>query len=200
MTPSAAVGILCSVFAKPEMRWVIERIEVLAPVQFMSIKMNGVKNVATIDAAAMRADVLPFINITSDRVRIQQAHRVLTNVDYVVQAHMMPGINPSGFDRLKYESMFERRVTKGQEYRAPCLGCQQYPVEELDWADHDTPPPIPVTRPLGPMIYSVWNDQREFAPVFFWADLDNGVMEVPQTPPYCAPPMRPKGRAKGAQS
>ena len=40
VTPSAARGILNAILWKPQMRWIVERIEVLAPIRFVSIRRN----------------------------------------------------------------------------------------------------------------------------------------------------------------
>ncbi|MCI8817415.1 MAG: type I-C CRISPR-associated protein Cas5, partial [Angelakisella sp.] len=42
MTPSAARGILEAVYWHPGMKWVIERIHVLAPIRFTSVRRNEV--------------------------------------------------------------------------------------------------------------------------------------------------------------
>ena len=42
MTPSAARGILEAIYWKPEIRWCIDRITVLKPIQFTSIRRNEV--------------------------------------------------------------------------------------------------------------------------------------------------------------
>ena len=44
MTPSAARGILEAVYWHPGMRWVIDRIYVVNPIQFTSIRRNEVKS------------------------------------------------------------------------------------------------------------------------------------------------------------
>ena len=44
MTPSAARGILESIYWKPEIRWVVDRITVHRPIQFTSVRRNEVKD------------------------------------------------------------------------------------------------------------------------------------------------------------
>ena len=44
MTPSAARGILEAVYWHPGMRWVIDKIHVVNPVQFTSVRRNEVKS------------------------------------------------------------------------------------------------------------------------------------------------------------
>ena len=53
MTPSAARGILEAVYWHPGMRWVIDRIYVVNPIQFTSIRRNDVKSkISTSNALA----------------------------------------------------------------------------------------------------------------------------------------------------
>ena len=40
MTPSSARGILEAIFWKPEIRWVVDRIRVLAPIRHTSVRRN----------------------------------------------------------------------------------------------------------------------------------------------------------------
>ena len=42
MTPSAARGILEAIYWKPQMRWVIDRIHVLAPIRFTHVRRNEI--------------------------------------------------------------------------------------------------------------------------------------------------------------
>ena len=44
ITPSAAIGILESVYWHPGLRWIVDRIYVIKPIQFISIKRNEVKS------------------------------------------------------------------------------------------------------------------------------------------------------------
>ena len=52
MTPSAARGLLESVFWHPGLKWVVDRIHVCAPIRFTNIRRNEVKD--TISARKMQ--------------------------------------------------------------------------------------------------------------------------------------------------
>src|SRR5437899_13095048 len=54
MTPSAARGVLESIFWKPEIQWRIREIRVLKPVRFFSILRNEVNNIAVVSTARER--------------------------------------------------------------------------------------------------------------------------------------------------
>jgi CRISPR-associated protein Cas5d len=42
MTPSAARGLVEAIYWKPEIRWIIDRITVLKPIRFTSVRRNEV--------------------------------------------------------------------------------------------------------------------------------------------------------------
>ena len=52
MTPSAARGLVEAVYWHPGIRWVVDRIHVLAPIRFTNIRRNEVKS--TISARSAR--------------------------------------------------------------------------------------------------------------------------------------------------
>src|SRR5205814_5033605 len=49
MTPSAARGVLEAVLWKPQMRWIVERIDVLKPIRKASVRRNEVGQKASVD-------------------------------------------------------------------------------------------------------------------------------------------------------
>ena len=53
MTPSAARGLLESIYWHPGLRWIIDRIHVCAPIHFTNIRRNEVKD--TINARSVKA-------------------------------------------------------------------------------------------------------------------------------------------------
>jgi len=57
ITPSAARGLLEAIYWKPQIRWVIDRLHVLAPIQFTSIRRNEVASKIPLASArtAMKA-------------------------------------------------------------------------------------------------------------------------------------------------
>ena len=88
MTPSAARGILEAVYWKPAIRWVVERIHVLAPIRFTNIRRNelGVAGDTGVVVPlgqvkrAMSNSELP-LEVFIEDARQQRAALVLTNVD-----------------------------------------------------------------------------------------------------------------------
>src|SRR5712671_2712025 len=75
MTPSAARGILEAIHWKPSIRWVVERIHVLKPIRFESIRRNEVGHkISTRNAqAAMIAGSTDGLALVVEKDRQQRA-------------------------------------------------------------------------------------------------------------------------------
>jgi len=132
MTPSAARGILEAIHWKPAIRWHVDRIHVLKPIRFQSIRRNevGAKASAASATSAMKRGTTEGLGIIVDHQRQQRAALVLTDVAYVIEAHFTrsakaePGDTPA-----KHISMFNRRAAKGQCFHRPCLGTREFAAE-----------------------------------------------------------------------
>lgn len=115
ITPSAARGILEAIMWHPGMRWHIDKIYVLSPIEHANIRRNEVKS--KISARNVRSAMNGkkselFIDARAD---IQQrAAIVLKNVHYVLEAHfdMTPNASPTDTP-AKFQEMMKRRLSKG---------------------------------------------------------------------------------------
>jgi CRISPR-associated protein Cas5d len=113
MTPSAARGILEAIHWKPAIRWVVDRIQVLKPIRFESIRRNevGHKIPATTAAQKMRAGTVEDFAMIVEEDRQQRAATVLKDVAYVIEAHFEPTRRWSVDDNEgKHLDMFNRRA------------------------------------------------------------------------------------------
>ena len=91
ITPSAARGLIESIYWHPGLRYIIDRIHVLNPIRFTNVRRNEVKSKAlasTMRTAITSGGELPFIN-TKDDIQ-QRASLILTDVRYVIEAHFEP--------------------------------------------------------------------------------------------------------------
>lgn len=80
----------------------------------------------------------------------------------------------------KYVHQFQRRVSRGQFRRPPCLGLREF-AAYFSLPD-GTEKPIPVTAPLGSMFFDFKRNHTadgESFPIFFPARLENGILRVP---------------------
>jgi len=192
ITPSAARGLLESILWKPAIVWRIERIRVLAPIRFVSIKRNEVTRKATTPAARLIAEggVPPVLFADEDRA--QRNTIALRDVDYVIEARFSLTSRAGTDDNVtKFVDMFQRRIAKGQYFAAPYLGCREYAADVLPAAD--APAPIADTRSLGHMLWDIVYRPEGTRPVFFDAELVNGVLSVPAEPKGLAVVRRAQG-------
>jgi CRISPR-associated protein Cas5d len=189
MTPSAARGILEAIHWKPAIRWVVDRIQVLKPIRFESIRRNevGHKIPATIASQKMRTGTTEGLALVVEDDRQQRAATVLKDIAYVIEAHFEPTPRWDPDDKEgKYLDMFNRRAAQGQCFHRPCLGTREFPAH-FKLADAETPAPIPETRDLGLMLLDIEYTPRPSEPAiydaearFFRARMVEGVVAVPR--------------------
>ena len=181
MTPSAARGILEAVHWKPAIRWLVDRIRVLKPIRFETIRRNEVadKIPASSAQSAMnrgRADLHAII----EDDRQQRAATVLRNVAYVIEAHFELTSHAGPDDNEgKHLDSFNRRARKGQCFHRPYLGCREFPAD-FALLEDAAPAPDPALcgeRNLGWMLHDI-DFADGMTPRFFRAEMRDGVIEV----------------------
>jgi CRISPR-associated protein Cas5d len=185
ITPSAARGILEAIHWKPQMVWRIQRLRVLKPIRFESIRRNevGSKIPAGKVASAMRAGSTEGLALHVDEDRQQRAATLLKDVAYIIEATV--ALTPKGHADpaetvQKHVDIARRRAAKGQYFHHPYLGTREF---ACDFALLDGPPPAPHDSLLGErdlgwmaldLDYAAGNEAR-----FFRAHMKDGVIEVP---------------------
>jgi CRISPR-associated protein Cas5d len=185
MTPSAARGILEAIHWKPAIRWEVERIHVLRPIRWRSIRRNEVSEKASAALArrAMNAGTTAGLGIDVADKRQQRAAMVLEDVGYVIEARFHMTERAGAEDTpAKHISMFNRRAESGQCFHRPCLGVREFPAEFRLLAEDEAVPasalaPGDRDRDLGWMTYEPGYPGAGPAR-FFRARLDDGVVEV----------------------
>ena len=194
MPPSAARGILEAIHWKPAIRWVIDRIHVLEPIRFQSIRRNEVGHKAPagkIRQAMTRGD-LGGLQILVDEDRQQRASTVLVNPAYVIEAHfeLTPRADASDSEG-KHLDIFNRRAARGQCFHQPCLGTREF-AAEFSLVEPGAPLParapgaetpelgFGIPRDLGFMLWDIDHGQPGRPSLLFRATLRDGVLEVPQ--------------------
>lgn len=178
ITPSAARGILEAIHWKPAIRWVIDRIHVLRPIRFQTIRRNEVasKISARNVKAAMNSGDAGGLGLAVDDDRQQRAMLCLADVAYGIEAHFEmtqkagPSDNPG-----KHAEMFRRRAARGQCFHQPSLGVREFPADfELVETFSEA---IPETRDLGWMLHDIdYGNDR--ASIFYRARMEDGVIDV----------------------
>jgi CRISPR-associated protein Cas5d len=201
MTPSAARGLLESIYWKPEMRWRVQKILVLNPIKQFSILRNEVNSHQS-DRAA-RSWNQPGDGYYAEDDRSQRHSLCLRDVAYIIEAKI--DLKPHATDNIvKYREMFRRRVDKGQCFNQPYLGTREFsasfepvtgqevPIQheeeiQLGWMLFDIEFSEMPKSQGGRISYHTHNGQGvrvaqgAAMPKFFDAKLTNGVLEVPQS-------------------
>lgn len=184
MTPSAARGLIESVYWHPGIRWVVDRIHVLAPIRFTSVRRNEVKSTILARSArtVMERGQGELYLATSQDIQ-QRASLLLRDVRYVIEAHfnIIPEKMGTGDNPGKFQDIVTRRINKGQFYHQPCFGCREFPAH---FAPCQEIPPCPEElrgeRDLGYMLYDMdYTDPEDIRSLFFRAVLRDGVLHVP---------------------
>lgn len=181
MTPSAARGVLEAILWKPQMRWIVERIDVLNPVRHDAVRRNEVSeivSIANLKQAMSGAPVALGIDVTS--ARQQRAAIILRDVAYVIHARVALTNRAGPDDSLnKYVEMFKRRAGAGQCFHRPYLGTREFAAHFALISDGESLRPIDKTVDLGWMLLDIDYGGREPTPLLFDARLVNGSLAVP---------------------
>ena len=184
LTPSAARGILEAIHWKPAIRWVIDRIHVLQPIRFQSIRRNevGSKAPAGKIKTAMNRGSLEDLALLVDEDRQQRASTVLVDVAYVIEAHFERTARAGADDTEgKHIEMFNRRAERGQCFHQPCLGTREFAADFRLISDGEPlPKAIGETRDLGFMLWDIDHSRPDRPSLFFRAMLEHGVIAVPR--------------------
>lgn len=201
ITPSAARGLLEAIYWKPQIHWVIDRLHILKPIQFTSIRRNEVASKIPLTAAraAMKSGQ-GNIGLHIEEDRQQRASLILRDVAYVIEAHFdvlsrrfeKNGIElPAKDCEGKHLDMFTRRARNGECFQQPYFGTREFPVRfTLIEADAPLPltelPAAEQNRDFGFILHDIAFDQdpktkavRATTPRFFRAVMKAGVITVP---------------------
>lgn len=173
MTPTAAIGLLSSVLWKPQMRWVTERIEVLAPVKWAALRRNE-------SGSAITRDHLAKGYLDVDDTVQQRMTTMLRDVHYRIHANVWVHPEAEEQDPAKWRDQFMRRVRRGQSFRTPFLGMRELHADVFEAGNAS---PVEWDEDLGVMLHSIQYDERTGAETYDWfeAKVERGVMVIPRT-------------------
>ncbi len=179
-TPSAARGIVEAIYFHPGLQWKIDRVYVLTPVRFVSVRRNEV--MSKISASSVRKAAQgggEELYLATPQEIVQRSSLLLQDVHYVIEAHFemtdkaAPSDNPG-----KFQDIVTRRMERGQCFSQPYFGCREFPASFRRWpggkieTNHET-------RDLGLMLYDFdYSDPQNITPTYFRAKLEDGVVDV----------------------
>jgi CRISPR-associated protein Cas5d len=184
ITPSAARGIIEAIYWKPAIAWKIDKIHVLNRIFFTNIRRNEVTEKLSTENAkrAMKGGIVPLF-ISTNESRQQRASMVLTNVDYIIEAHFEE-VGAHWGERDTKEGHYNiilRRLREGQFHHAPCLGTREFPAKVELIEDRQLIPRSELigTQDLGWMLYDLdFSNPRDIRPQFFKAIMADGVIDL----------------------
>ncbi|GAA3748233.1 type I-C CRISPR-associated protein Cas5c [Salinactinospora qingdaonensis] len=176
MTPTAAKGILESIYWKPEFDYRITRIEVLRPISWFSIRRNeGTRMVTPQWVKKAQHDPTERYDIENDRD--QRSSVCLRDVAYRIHAQVRLRPHAHG-NEARYRDQLRRRVDRGACFSQPFLGTREFSADFGPATDQTR---ISDTAELGLMLHSIdYHDDGSETYRWFKAHLDNGAMTIPE--------------------
>lgn len=181
--PSALVGLINAVYWHPGVNYVIDKIYVYNPINFVNIRRNELSEKLSKSAVTAQMKGKGDATMYSSEMRTQRASMMLKNVDYGVEFHFELG-EEAEQDEDKHYNILLRRLRKGQYFHKPCLGCREF---DADVSLVQTLPKSSLTGDvdLGYMLYSLEFEKGKgnsysncATPRFYRPHMINGVIDV----------------------
>lgn len=193
ITPSAAEGLLKSIYWHPGITYQIKRLKTINPINMntLSIMRNELERggAHSLAKAAMlsarKTGSFEDVGIPAHISRMQRYSTVLQNVHYEIVAEFLPAAKrPEGMvlDPEKVMAILERRIRKGQSFQTPYFGQKEFAA---NFAEYRYGAPVPsklegTVYHLGPMLYSIgYADDGTTTPFFYNPIMKDGVIACP---------------------
>lgn len=181
ITPSAARGLIESIYWHPGLKWVIDKIHVRSAIEFVNIRRNEVaeKLKASSARSAMKSGAQLYL-ATPQHIQ-QRATLALKNVRYVIDAHFeMTDKASEGDNPGKFKDIIRRRIEKGQCYSMPYFGVREFPANFAPCTQlPDCPDSLIGEKDLGYMLYDMnFSNPENIEPMFFRAVMKDGTIDL----------------------
>ena len=178
-TPSAARGMIESIYYHPGLKWTIDRIWVLNPIQFINLRRNEVSSKISASNIMQEANGGKRSCIVTTQDIQQRAAMMLKDVRYVIEAHFDMTDKANASDNPgKFQDIVKRRLRKGACYAAPYLGTRECTAHFRLW-EGGAIEGIDETRDLGYMLYDMdYSDPEHIQPMFFRAKMEHGCIDL----------------------
>ena len=183
MTPSAARGIMEAIYWHPGMCWKIDRIHIMKPIQFTSIRRNEVKSkVSANNVLSVYNGAKKELFISSKEEIVQRASLLLKDVEYIIDAHFEMTDKANDSDNPgKFKDSIMRRLKRGECYHTPYFGCREFPVNFCLCEEEEVHSAYEVVeeKDLGFMLYDMdYSEPENIQPMFFRAVMRRGVVDL----------------------
>lgn len=182
MTPSAARGLLESIYWKPAVKYIIDKIHVYNEPAFTNIRRNEVSvKMLSSDAKSLmkgNPNAKGYIN-TKDVIQ-QRASMILKNVRFCIEAHFEMTEKAGAEDtKEKHYNIMLRRLRNGQFFHQPYFGCREFPANFQIIEGEIPKSDLIGERDLGFMLYDMdFSDKEKIEPMFFRVKMVNGVVDL----------------------
>lgn len=190
ITPSAASGLLKSIYWHPGLEYIIDAIQVCNPIQYGTIRVNGTTQVANISTIKKHMDNpanLDACCILPARSRQQMFMVYLKDVRYIIHGHIF--LNPnSGQPNMSLDKAIDIlniRLRNGQNWSQPFLGCREFtahikPYEPGYLSFEECNPLLLGYTQLEPMLHFIeYRESTAVMPHFYRPAMIDGVIQVP---------------------
>ena len=184
-TPSALAGLISAIYWHPGVRYVIDKIVVYRPIDFVNIRRNELSEKVSLRFVKDRMQGKNDGSLYTAEQRTQRASLLLKDVEYGVEFHfvLMEDAEP-GMTEEKCYNILLRRLRKGQFFHKPCLGCREFPAE-VTLAESLPPSALCGETDLGFMLYDLvyqkdaeGNATDRAEPRFYRPKMRDGVIDV----------------------
>lgn len=173
ITPTAAVGIFECIFWDKNIKWIIDEIQIIKPIQYgESILVNEWNSKVTSQIIEQSY---------SQKHRTQCYITPLKDVEYIVKAHFVH-VNPFCKPRsiIRYTKKINKRLKTNTPWKRAYLGCAGLLAEISPI--NGTEIPIQESINYENMIWYVKHDKKNTRIYFYNANMINGVIKVPPVP------------------
>lgn len=183
ITPSAARGIVESIYWKPQIKWRIIKIHVLRKPEFTTILRNEVDSkISDFNVKKLMENNKSAVGYIDTTKSIQQrSSTILKNVKYVIEAEFnMTGINSEKGDTPeKHYNVILRRLRNGQYFHKSYLGTREFPAKVTLLEGECPESELTGEQDYGMMLYDMdYTDKSNIVPIFFRAKMLNGVVDL----------------------
>jgi len=199
-TVSAIEGIIKSVYWKPAIRIVVDRIVVFNPIRFINVRRNEIKSKIPQKNVMSQMNGKGSAEIYASELRSQRSGMLLKDVRYGIEFHFeLTGQRSEHDDESdeKHYNIMLRRLRNGQCFRQPCLGCREFSVKHIELVDDFDLSEVDASLngdiDLGYMLYGLrfedegkpvnnnWNEPKfsdKADPMYYRPHMINGVIDV----------------------
>ena len=121
---TAAIGVLESIFWKPDIKYKINHIIVLNPISTFTIQRNMVQSKQIYGNVKkwIKNDGIGGYTAVGDRA--QRNHVILRDIAYIIDFNF--DLQTEEDLSNKYAAQIKRRIEKGQCFKQPYFGCREY--------------------------------------------------------------------------